>query len=442
MATGHYDEAEKLFRRSLGIYEKHLGPDHAAVAAAVNNLAYLFLETGQYARAEPLFQRALRIKEKAVGPNHEMTATGLHNLAELYRRMHRYDEAEALHARSLKIHEKVFGPDHPETATCLTYFAELYVDRGDFGPAELLYRRAQGITEKRSGADSLEASAGLTKLAMLYEKMGQYPAAAEARQLLAGGEGGMRGPGGVSAALRNARWPRLPGTAAEGKAVAARLAAYARGEPAVRTGKDALESAVKRAVGPRLLVFCTHAFFVEGPAAAGAPAFSQGERGLRLVTVHAARAETKPAPPPENPLLRCGLVLAGANSRPDAAAGRALDDGLLTGLEIVGLDLRGTELVVLRACESGVGVVRAGEGVAGLRQAFQLAGAESVLATLWRIPDRETAQVMEAFFDHLAAGEGKAAALRGAQLDWIKQRRGRAGAAHPFFWAAFALTGG
>jgi CHAT domain-containing protein len=270
--------------------------------------------------------------------------------------------------------------------------------------------------------------------------LGRDAAEAEARRLLDGREGGLRGPGAVSAALGNVRWPRLPGTAAEGKAVATRLAAYAGREPAVRTGKDALESAVKRASRPRVLVFCTHAFFVEGPSAAGPAPFDRGERGLKLVAVNEARPE-KPAPPPENPLLRCGLVLAGANSRPGDAAGRALDDGLLTGLEIVGLDLRGTELVVLSACESGVGVVRTGEGVAGLRQAFQLAGAQSVLATLWRIPDRETAQLMEAFFDRVAAGEGKAAALRGAQLDWIKQRRGRAGAAHPFFWAAFTLTG-
>jgi CHAT domain-containing protein/Tfp pilus assembly protein PilF len=228
----------------------------------------------------------------------------------------------------------------------------------------------------------------------------------------------------LSGALRLGGIQRLPGTLAEARAVQKRLAVYAGAEPRVYTGREALVAVVKSARHPRVLMLATHGFFL--------PQTPKGEG--------AVGGDDKALPPPgwENPLLRCGLLLAGCNN---AGKGGVGDDGVLTGLDVTGVDLRGCELVVLSACETGLGDVQNGEGVAGLRQAFQLAGAESVISTLWQVPDKSSAELMTRFFDGLAKGKGRAEALREAQLRLIEGRREESAAAHPLFWAAFTLTG-
>jgi CHAT domain-containing protein len=125
-------------------------------------------------------------------------------------------------------------------------------------------------------------------------------------------------------------------------------------------------------------------------------------------------AFTRPGPPKggtpnvlENPMVRCGIALAGANHAQQIINAMA-EDGLLTGLEASLLNLQGTELVILSACDTGTGEVKIGEGVLSLRRAFRIAGAESVLASHWKVSDKVTSQLMTEFMRRWRSGEPRA----------------------------------
>jgi tetratricopeptide (TPR) repeat protein/CHAT domain-containing protein len=204
-------------------------------------------------------------------------------------------------------------------------------------------------------------------------------------------------------------------------------------------GSDASEETLRSVSRPRLLYCITHGFFLEDRPRPAAP------NPLReLALVDAGPKKWRLPDPGPDPRLASGLALAGAN-RWQQRSKRGISDGLLTALEAEDLDLWGTELVVLSACDTGRGQVQVGEGVLGLRRAFQQAGAQTVLASLWKVPDAETEQLMTAFLRRWLEGVDKSEALRQAQLELIRRlREGKdkdKRTAPPLYWAAFICHG-
>ena len=144
--------------------------------------------------------------------------------------------------------------------------------------------------------------------------------------------------------------------------------------------------------------------------------------------------------PVQNPLAALRPRLAGANGR--AQAGPDEDDGILTAEEVASLDLQGVEWAVLSACDTGVGEIKAGEGVFGLRRAFQVAGARTVIMSLWSVDDQATRAWMRALYEgRFQKRLSTADAVHQASLSVLRDRRARGQSTHPFFWAAFVAAG-
>jgi CHAT domain-containing protein len=148
------------------------------------------------------------------------------------------------------------------------------------------------------------------------------------------------------------------------------------------------------------------------------------------ITNHEDPDQTRPCRRPPNLRRHAGTIT-------NAIA----EDGILTGLEAALLNLQGTELVILSACDSGTGEVKIGEGVMSLRRAFRIAGAETVLASHWPVSDQATSRLMTEFMRRWQAGESRSAAWRGAQLSLLQSKDAKDDFSDPYFWAAFTLTG-
>jgi CHAT domain-containing protein len=216
----------------------------------------------------------------------------------------------------------------------------------------------------------------------------------------------------------------LPDAAQEGEALRSLLPGAT-----LLTKRRATKAALSQMRSPRLLHIATHGFFLEDQNLT-----SDGERGAKALPDDPERALQRlerRGVGIESPLLRSGLALAGANEYKEE------DNGILTALEVTGLNLWGTKLVTLSACDTGVGEVKNGDGVHGLRRALVLAGAETQVMSLWAVSDPATREMMVSYYRMLQRGQGRGEALRRAQLEILKKLKWR----HPFYWASFIQSG-
>jgi len=211
----------------------------------------------------------------------------------------------------------------------------------------------------------------------------------------------------------------LPGTRLEVDAISSILKTSGY-KLNVLTQASASEAKLKAAKSPELLHIATHGYFLEDV-----------ERTGSAFGIHLDNANN-------NPLLRSGLMLAGAARTLSGASSPNLesnDNGMLTAYEAMNMNLEGTQLVVLSACETGLGDVKAGEGVYGLQRAFLVAGADALIMSLWKVDDDATQQLMKSFYVNWVKLRNKQKAFKQAQVELMARYK------EPYYWGAFVMVG-
>ncbi|MCE7863191.1 MAG: CHAT domain-containing protein [Bacteroidetes bacterium CHB5] len=186
-----------------------------------------------------------------------------------------------------------------------------------------------------------------------------------------------------------------------------------------REQREANEAALKAVAAPTLMHIATHGYFL-------------ADSDLKSGDAMGIDAENAK----NNPLLRSGLILAGTQARDNNAVDlQSNDNGILTAYEAMNLSLEGTDLIILSACETGLGDVRAGEGVYGLQRAFLVAGANALIMSLWKVDDAATQQLMTHFYSIWTKTGNKQQAFKQAQLRLMTKYK------DPYYWGAFVMMG-
>ncbi|MDZ4793432.1 MAG: tetratricopeptide repeat protein [Bacteroidota bacterium] len=224
-------------------------------------------------------------------------------------------------------------------------------------------------------------------------------------------------PEALQRSIRGGSWSVLPGTMDEVRSISQLFTSHKKSAKII-TGNDASEESFKALNGrsPRILHLSTHGFSL--------PDATRNKNDM---------AEHNQFSLANNPLLRSGVIMAGANRVwKGGAALPGKEDGILTAYEISNLDLGSTELVVLSACETALGDIRGTEGVFGLQRSFKLAGVQQMILSLWQVPDKETVELMNLFYTHKLNGGSTREAFNKAQE--IMRAK------YPvYYWAAFVL---
>ncbi len=248
----------------------------------------------------------------------------------------------------------------------------------------------------------------------------------------------LRGTRSACGEFKSIRFEDLPAAAEEIGRIADVWERIMTGDSARRvhlTGAEASEEAFKTmAAGKRIIHLATHGFFL-GDLCPSILPHGRAVAGLSPLTNHEL-----PVIPGENPLLLAGLALAGANRRDTVPVDD--EDGVLTAEEVASMNLDGLEWAVLSACDTGVGEVMTGEGVFGLRRAFEVAGARTVIMSLWSVKDEAALDWMDRLYSaRFLEGLSTAEAARSASLRLLRDRREAGESPHPFYWAAFVAAG-
>jgi CHAT domain-containing protein len=232
---------------------------------------------------------------------------------------------------------------------------------------------------------------------------------------------------GAGSGLRGLRFVPLPGAEKEGQIIVDKV--MGSNIPIDSFTKAAAQEQVINQLTetPSILHIASHGFFL------------RANENLKKRLLKLQRGSELQIPPPgDNPLLRAGLAFAGVNTNaPFLGRIDTQNDGILTALEVLDLRLSGTKLVVLSACETGLGEIHEGEGVYGLRRAFQEAGVAEIVSSLWEVSDAGTQALMTGLYDKMITGTAPRDALRQVQLELIDSSEW----SYPYVWSAFMMVG-